>query len=96
VNIFISWSGARSKSLAILLHDWLRAVVQRASPWMSDRDIEAGQRWNEQISLRLKDTSFGIVCLTSENLNAPWILFEAGAIAKSVDSARVVPVLLGV
>jgi tetratricopeptide (TPR) repeat protein len=63
---------------------------------MSDRDIEAGQRWNEQISLRLKDTSFGIVCLTSENLNAPWILFEAGALAKSVDSARVVPVLLGV
>jgi tetratricopeptide (TPR) repeat protein len=63
---------------------------------MSDRDLEAGQRWNEEISSKLKDTHFGIICLTRENLGAPWLLFEAGALAKAVDSARVVPVLLGV
>lgn len=62
---------------------------------MSDRDIEAGQRWNEEISARLKETHFGIICLTPENITAPWLLFEAGALAKAVDSARVVPILLG-
>lgn len=96
MRVFISWSGPRSKTLAVHLHEWLKAVVQRAEPWMSDRDLEAGQRWNEEISSRLKATHFGIICLTRENLAAPWLLFEAGALAKAVDHARVVPVLLGV
>src|SRR5438045_2056479 len=96
MKVFVSWSGARSKTLALHLHEWLKAVVQRAEPWMSDRDLEAGQRWNEEISSRLKDTHFGIICLTRENLGAPWLLFAAGALAKAVDSARVVPILLGV
>ena len=67
MRVFISWSGARSKRLAFHLHQWLGAVVQRAEPWMSDRDLEAGQRWNEEISAKLKDTHFGIICLTREN-----------------------------
>lgn len=95
MKVFISWSGTRSKALAIQLHEWLKAIIQRAEPWMSDRDIEAGQRWNEEISARLKETQFGIICLTPENVEAPWLLFEAGALAKAVESARVVPVLLG-
>jgi tetratricopeptide (TPR) repeat protein len=96
VDIFVSWSGPRSKALALYLHEWLKTVVQRANPWMSERDIDAGDRWNDQISARLKDTNFGIICLTPENLDAPWLLFEAGALAKALDVARVVPVLLDV
>jgi tetratricopeptide (TPR) repeat protein len=94
MRVFISWSGSRSKQLALHLYEWLGAVVQRAEPWMSERDLEAGERWNEELSARLKDTHFGVICLTRENLAAPWLLFEAGALAKAVDSARVVPVLL--
>jgi len=30
----------------------------------------------------LDETRVGIICLTPENLNAPWILFEAGALSK--------------
>jgi hypothetical protein len=37
----------------------------------------------------------GIVCLTKENLDAPWILFEAGAIAK-VTGSRLCPFLLDI
>lgn len=96
MRVFISWSGTRSKALAFQLHDWLKTVVQLSDPWMSERDIEPGQRWNEEVSSRLRDTHFGIICLTPENLSAPWLLFEAGALAKALDSARVVPVLLGI
>jgi tetratricopeptide (TPR) repeat protein len=63
---------------------------------MSEADIVPGQRWNEEISVRLRETHFGIICLTPENLAAPWLLFEAGAIAKAVESARVVPLLFGI
>lgn len=96
MRVFISWSGSRSKALALQLHEWLKTVVQLSDPWMSERDIGAGQRWNEEVSSRLRDTHFGIICLTPGNLNAPWLLFEAGALAKALDSARVVPMLLGI
>lgn len=95
MQIFISWSGDRSCSLAIHLHEWLRTVVQRAETWMSDRDIEAGQRWSEELAARIKSANFGIICLTPENIKSPWVHFEAGALAEVIGSARLVPVLLG-
>jgi len=43
----------------------------------------------------LAESHFGIICLTAENLESPWILFEAGAVARSLE-ARVVPLLFGI
>src|SRR5262249_31597399 len=38
----------------------------------------------------------GIVCLTPENLEAPWILYESGALSKTVDDkTRLCTYLLG-
>lgn len=34
------------------------------------------------------------MCVTPENVNSPWILFESGALAKSLESGRVIPILL--
>ncbi len=95
MQIFISWSGDRSRSLAIQLHEWLQTVIQRAETWMSERDIEVGQRWTEELAARIKQTHFGLLCITPENTKSPWLLFEAGALAEVVGSARVVPILLG-
>jgi hypothetical protein len=49
---------------------------------MSDEDIDSGARWNDSIAKSLDDTHFGIVCATRENQHAPWLIFEAGALAK--------------
>jgi hypothetical protein len=84
-NVFISWSGERSKTVAQRLREWLPDVIQAARPWMSASDIDKGARWAEEISAALATTKAGIICLTRENLTAPWLLFEAGAIAKTND-----------
>jgi hypothetical protein len=95
MKIFISWSAERSKQVASALHEWLPLVLHYAEPWMSDVDIESGARGFAKIATELDGRNFGIICVTHENLRAPWINFEAGALSKSVEDGRVVPLLLG-
>jgi hypothetical protein len=91
VKVFISWSGEPSRSIALALHNWLETVAQHVQPWMSEEAIESGRRWNEEIARALDDTDFGIVCVTAQNQHAPWLMFEAGALARRVGVGRVVP-----
>ena len=96
MKIFISWSGDRSKILAEILKAWLPAVIQAVKPYFTPDDIEKGARWNTEISKELEDSDIGIICITRSNLQAPWLMFEAGALAKSINRSRVVPLLFGV
>jgi hypothetical protein len=96
MKLFISWSGARSKSVARALRDLLPEVLQDAEPWMSEHDISAGQRWGSELNTKLDGCNIGIICITKENVAAPWLLFEAGSLAKSVASSRVIPYRLGI
>lgn len=61
---------------------------------MSSSDIHAGARWNRVVDDNLSNTQFGIICLTKSNHNAPWLLFEAGALAKSIPDNFVCPYLI--
>jgi hypothetical protein len=94
MQIFISWSGDRSKAVATALRDWLPRVIQILKPWISAKDIDKGARWPAELSQKLRDTNFGLICLTPENLDAPWLLFEAGAISKAIEDSFVCPILL--
>lgn len=84
-NVFISWSGNRSRLVAQALYEWLPMVLQAAKPWMSESDIDKGSRSLREISKALAGAKFGISCLTPENLQAPWLLYEAGALSKAVE-----------
>ena len=94
MKVFISWSGERSQSLAQALHDWIPLVLHNVEPWLSQADIEAGDRWAEAVAKELADSNFGIICVTRENVGSPWVLFEAGALAKSMQGSKVIPLLL--
>jgi hypothetical protein len=96
IKLFISWSGARSQALAQALRDWLPLVLYYVEPWLSDADLGAGERWGKALAQELETSNFGIVCITRENLTEPWILFEAGSLAKSLDGSRVIPLLFEV
>lgn len=93
MKIFISWSGPDSLEIAKVLRDWIPNVIQVAEPYVSAEDIDKGTRWATDISKELDDSSYGIICLTKSNINAPWINFEAGALGKKVDKSRVSPFL---
>lgn len=60
---------------------WLPQVIQVIEPWFSP-DIEKGSRWTFELAAGLEQTQVGIICLTSENRQAPWLIFEAGALSK--------------
>lgn len=94
MKVFLSWSGQRSKEIANLLSDWLCCVIQASRPWISTRDLDRGSLWFGEINDQLKDTTVGIICLTQENKARPWILFEAGALAKGLSTSRVCTLLI--
>jgi len=93
MKVFISWSGNCSKQVAEALRDWLPLVLHYVKPWLSSKDISAGERWASLLARELNDSSFGIICLTRDNISADWILFESGALSKSLEESRVVPYL---
>ncbi len=95
MKVFISWSGKRSQALAQALHEWIPLVLQYVDPWVSETDISAGDRWALAVASELEASNFGIICITPENLSSEWVLFEAGALAKSMQDAKVIPLLFG-
>jgi len=98
MKVFLSWSKGRSRTVAVALKSWLPKVIQSCEPWMSEKDVLAGQQWDAELTQRLDESSIGILCVTQENYREPWLNFEAGAISKKVGAARqnhVAPFLLG-
>lgn len=96
MKVFISWSGDKSKQIASAFKEWIPAVIQAAKPYFSPNDIDKGARWSNEIAKELEASKIGIICLTADNLEAPWLMFEAGALSKSKEIARVCPILFGV
>jgi hypothetical protein len=94
MKVFISWSGERSHTLAQGLKNWIPLVLHYVEPWLSEADIEAGERWADAVAKELEASNFGIICITRENVGSPWVLFEAGALAKTMQGSRVIPLLL--
>lgn len=94
MKVFLSWSGEQSRQAAEAFSDWIQCVIQACKPWISTRDIDRGSIWFAEINEQLKDVSVGVIFLTNENKNKPWILFEAGALAKGLTNSRVCTFLI--
>ena len=96
MKVFISWSGEQSKKLGETLRDWLPAVIQFVTPYFTPEDMEKGTKWLTEISKELSESQIGILCVTRENIHSDWILFEAGALSKTLEKSHVCPVLFGI
>lgn len=98
VKVFISWSGPSAKVVAKALHSGIDESFDMVTPFMSEADIGAGERGLRVIERELKGSAFGIIIVTPQNMHAPWLNFEAGALSKALDNLenRVVPLLVGI
>ncbi len=94
IRVFISWSGAHSKRIAGAIARWLPAVIQAVEPYYSP-EIPKGDRWARNIAESLHNAQLGIIILTRDNIEAPWINFEAGALSKELSASHVCPLLFG-
>ena len=96
LKIFISWSGTLAKEVTDVLRGWLPKMFDNVYPWASEVDIVPGMRGYDEIRTALNASEFGIIVITPENMEKPWLNFEAGALSKRLDGdpERVVPLLV--
>lgn len=92
-KIFISWSGNNGKNIALELKRVLETDVfsNQMNCFVSASDIVSGENWWKKIKSELTTSSMGIVCVTRENIKAPWIYFEAGALVGN--NVKTIPLL---
>src|SRR5690242_4912467 len=94
MKVFVSWSGPLSKGIALELREWLPNVLQGLEVFMSSEDIRSGSRWFEDGGRQLQASDFGVIVTTRANQQAAWLLFEAGALSKTLARASVAPLLV--
>jgi len=95
-EIFLSWSKSASHSAAEAFREFLPQLFPSVKPWMSSLDIEKGTGWFTSISDQLARSRACLLLITHENVNSPWLYYEAGAVALAFKGSRIFPYLLGV
>lgn len=93
MKVFISWSKEQSHQVALAFKEWLPSIIQTVEPYVSSEDMDKGSRWNSEIVKELEQSSFGILCVTKDNMSEPWLLFEAGALSNKISQSLVCPFL---
>jgi len=92
-KIFISWSKPLSKVLAHEIKYIINEVFDnKIDIFMSDYSISMGDQWFPKIRDALQSSHLGIIVLTEENDNQPWLMFESGALASTVP---IIPIYYG-
>lgn len=96
MRTFLSWSGDQSRAFAEEFKPWFEQVLSHTDVWLSTEDIDKGSIWFSEIIGELNNCNSGIICVTRENMLAPWIHFEAGGMIKGLGKSRVATILLDV
>ncbi len=98
MKIFLSWSGKLSKQIAREFEIWIPTVVPHIDVFYSKESLEVGRQWIDGLNKALEDVRYGISIITQDNLQSPWINYEAGAIfhKSSSDQCILIPILIDV
>jgi len=95
MRLLLVWSGERSYETATALRHWLQDVLQAVQPWMAAEEIDL-EKWTTDEVRHLSEFRLAIVCLTPENISAPALSTQVGAMWTSIERALILPYLLGV
>jgi hypothetical protein len=82
---FLSWSGALSREIASYIKDEILDTLfgDSIEPFISS-EIGVGDAFVQRIFTRLIKSDFGIVCITAENIEKPWVSFECGGLINNI------------
>jgi hypothetical protein len=96
MGVFLCWSGENSRShqIAKILDKRIPEILQTADTFLSSADIPPGTHWMDELMRAINNNSFGILCITPENKEYPWLHFEAGALWRGGEKDRRVCPLL--
>jgi TIR domain len=86
LDVFLSWSGARSQCLAGYLHTFLPTIVPGVRPFYSPA-IDPGDIWSNATAAAIRKSRAGILCIARDNLSSPWLQFEAAALWQRLGGA---------
>jgi hypothetical protein len=96
-SVFISWSDSPASEVALELQIFLQEVftLQDFDFFVSANPVTGivkGARVPIVLNEELVKSNFGILILTKNNYLRPWLMYEAGAVAKN-DNSKVIPIL---
>lgn len=92
LNVFIGWSGEKSSLVAQKLVGWLKEVIPDIETWMSEELSPGTSEWFNDLTERLRQADFAVLCLNSDNWHNPWLSYEPGVvIGKTQKEARICP-----
>jgi hypothetical protein len=86
MDVFICWSGDRSKAIAQALTVLVRQVLSPPPEIFLSENIDKGAEWFQAVRAGLDSARAGIIVLTHENIHSPWMHFEAGALARTLEA----------
>ncbi|MDH3423698.1 MAG: TIR domain-containing protein, partial [Gemmatimonadota bacterium] len=81
-DIFICWSGDRSKAIAKAFSEKLGEAT--GAETFYSPEIEPGRLWFPQVREKLAAARAGILCITMENVGSPWLHYEAGFLSSGL------------
>lgn len=83
--------------VATALKEHLPSMLNTITCWMSESDLPKGKPWFTQLEKALNSIVFAIVCVTPENENAQWLLWESGFLssASELGERHIVPLAIG-
>lgn len=101
-HVFISWSKEPSKQIAEEIKQLFEAVFAingNIKFFLSSSDgggIGKGERFLKVLNENLSKCNFGIIVLTKNNIEQPWIMYEAGSLAKDLEKGKVTPIFFDI
>lgn len=90
-SIFIGYAH-EDEECAKTIRDWINKTLLEAFNISMASDISPGDKWREKINKALSDSTIGLILLTPNSIDRPWIYFEAGAM--DLRGIKLIPVCL--
>lgn len=93
MNVYVSYSGELSRDIASVIKECFPMIIQSLNVFVSAQDVKIGSFWRSELERTMEESECAIICITKENNNSPWLIFEAGMMAKKT---TLVPLLIDI